>query len=298
MLVESSCCRVEPMVTLVLPTYNYRAGIERTWASVRAFLVAPEQRLGRGGWEALFVCDGCTDGTDHWLIEATRHADFAVRTLAYAHNRGKGYAVRLGLACGRGRFRLFTDVDLAYALTDVQRLADELALGQADVVIGSREHPASRLTVPTRLQWHALRRSLQGRAFAAVVRCLLGLRYADTQAGLKGFTATALSRLLPLLRCDGFCVDCEMLWVSEWLGLRVAEVPVEVRYESTASTTNLRTVGAMLLELWRLRRGWASKSTVGMLSALSLSRHVLPTDGQPPTLARITRGTPSHHYCR
>lgn len=211
MLVESPSARAEPMVSLILPCYNYRDGIARTWQAVRAFVLAQRHALTQSIWEALFVCDGCTDGTDYWLIEATRCADFAVRTLAYAHNLGKGHAVRLELAHGRGRYRLFTDVDLAYSLADVRRVADELAQGNADVVIGSREHPASRLTMPTRLQWHALRRSLQGRAFAALARWMLGLRYADTQAGLKGFSASAMERLLPLLHCDGFSVDCEML---------------------------------------------------------------------------------------
>jgi dolichyl-phosphate beta-glucosyltransferase len=47
--------------------------------------------------------------------------------IGYSPNRGKGYAVRAGLLAARGRFRIFTDVDLAYRLADVARVADELA---------------------------------------------------------------------------------------------------------------------------------------------------------------------------
>jgi dolichyl-phosphate beta-glucosyltransferase len=238
------------LTSLVFPAYNPGRQVERTWAEVRRFLdTAP------GAWEAVFVCDGCTDGTPERLAALTRADAGRVRVLSYSPNRGKGYAVRHGLTAARGAWRLFTDIDLAYAFDDVLRVARAL-WGGAEVAVASRTHPDSRLLVPVRLQGYAYRRHLQSLVFSALARLLLPLTQTDTQAGLKGLSARASWVVLPHLRCDGFGFDCELLTACARYGLPVAEVPVQVRFEDRASTTGLRAMGGMIGELWRTRRAW------------------------------------------
>jgi dolichyl-phosphate beta-glucosyltransferase len=237
------------LTSLVFPAYNPGRQIERTWTEVRRFLAGAP-----GAWEILFVCDGCTDGTPQRLATLTR-AESRVRVLSYTPNRGKGYAVRHGLGAAHGAWRLFTDIDLAYGPDDVLRVAQALWAG-ADVAIASRTHPDSRLLVPVRLQGYAYRRHLQSVVFSSLARVLLPLSQLDTQAGLKGMSARAAWVVLPHLRCDGFGFDCELLTACARYELRVAEVPVQVRYEDQASTTGLRAMGRMISELWQIRRAW------------------------------------------
>src|SRR5262249_33376027 len=154
-----------------------------------------------------------------------------------------------------GAWRLFTDVDLAYGFEDIVRVAQVLHAGAA-VAIASRTHPQSRLVMPVRLQSYAYRRHLQSLAFSYLARLLLPLAQHDTQAGLKGLSAAAAEQLLPHLRCDGFGFDCELLTASVHHGLTIAEVPICVRYEDTASTTGWRRIGRMVAELWRIRQAW------------------------------------------
>src|SRR5262245_60008313 len=237
------------LTSLILPAYNPGPRLQQTWQELRRFLdQAP------GNWEVLFVCDGCTDGTPERLQQLAR-ADGWARVLRHEPNRGKGYAVRRGLAAARGAWRIFTDVDLAYPPSDVLRVAERLWQG-ADVVIGSRCHPDSRVLLPPRLHGYALRRQIQGQLFGWVARRILPLRYQDTQAGLKGLSAAAMRQLLPHLHCDGFGLDCELLTACGHLGLTVTESPVCVRFDDTASTTGWRAGLATLRELWRVRREW------------------------------------------
>lgn len=242
----------EPEFSLIFPTYNAGPALDSTWRAAVDFL-----HQARDSWEILFVCDGCTDGSPDKLRDSIAAGDRSLRVVSYTPNRGKGFAVRAGLRAARGRWRIFTDVDLAYGFDDVLRVAAALRSG-ADVAIASRLHSESRLILPPRLQGYAYRRFWQSLAFSAVVRTILPITQRDTQAGLKGMNGAVAERLLPLLRCDGFEFDCELLTACARLGIAVAEVPVYVRYEDAASTTRGMTIVKMLRQLWSIRRAWHS----------------------------------------
>jgi len=242
------------VTSLILPAFNPGPAVDRTWFAVERFLA------GRAdAWEAVVVLDGCTDGTAERLARLAERGDPRIRVVGYSPNRGKGRAVRTGLLAARGARRIFTDIDLAYPFEDVLRVDAALRAGAA-VAIASREHPDSQVTLPASVLGYAYRRHVQGRVFSAVARVLLPIRQRDTQAGLKGMTATVAERIVPELGCDGFGLDCELLTACARSGVPVVEVPVHVRYDSTASTTGPRATLRMLRELWQIRRAWRTKS--------------------------------------
>jgi dolichyl-phosphate beta-glucosyltransferase len=241
--------------SLILPAYNPGPEVEGTWRAVVRFL--SDQADAGTEWEAVFVLDGCTDGTDDRL--AALGADPRVRVLGYPKNRGKGHALRVGLLAARGAHRIFTDVDLAYSFADVLRVADALRAG-ADVAIASREHPGSRLQLPPNLLGYTFRRRLQSLLFGTVARRLLRLAHRDTQAGLKGMSAAVAERIVPELRCDGFGFDCELLTACARSGIGVTETPVCVRYDDRASTTGPGAGLQMIREVWRIRRYWRNRT--------------------------------------
>src|SRR5579862_4835507 len=183
-----------PRFSLILPTYNAESFLDKTWKEVVAFLTS------RTGWEVLFVCDGCTDGTTDELIRRAAKTALPIRVLHYGRNRGKGYAVRLGLQSGRGTFRIFTDVDLAYQLDMVEAMAEKLAAGGADMVIASRAHAESKVVNPDHMNAYLRRRKLQSFAFSTLARGLLGILNKDPQAGLKGMTAAVARQVLPYVK--------------------------------------------------------------------------------------------------
>jgi hypothetical protein len=255
-----------PQVSLVFPAFNPGPGIDEVWQQVQAF-----RQETRGDWEFLFVCDGCTDGTPERLHALTEGVGDRVRVLTSNPNRGKGHAVRLGLEAARGRWRLFTDIDLAYGFADIAELARTLQAG-ADVAIGSRSHPDSRLLLPPHLLGHMYRRRLQSLAFATLARLLLPLKWGDTQAGLKGLSRRAAELVLPRLRCCGFEFDCELLTACARLGLEVVEVPVTVRCEDSASTTRTARLIKSVRELLDIRRRWRDVAALAPLESDAVSR--------------------------
>ncbi|MBX7104805.1 MAG: glycosyltransferase [Gemmataceae bacterium] len=236
-------------VSLVLPAYNPGTRLRQTLHELGDFLAVPGDR-----WEVLFVCDGCTDGTLD-LLNAWKPARGSARVISYSPNRGKGYAVRQGLLAASAPFRIFTDIDLAYPFADIERVLRRLRAG-SEAVIGSRTHSDSIVELPARSLGYAYRRQIQSRVFGRIVRTLLPLTNGDTQAGLKGFTESAVRRIVPRLACNGFGFDCELLTACVRAGIRVEEVPVHVRYDDCASTTNFGSTVRMVRELWRIRKAW------------------------------------------
>ena len=253
-----------PRFSLVLPAYNAAAVADRAFAEVTAFLADRPQ------WEAIFVCDGCRDGSDLRLQELSDNSPLRIRTIRYTRNRGKGYAVRLGLMQAKGHYRIFTDVDLAYRLDQVQTVAEQLEAGR-DVVIASRAHTESEIVAPGDIQTYLRKRKLQSLVFSTIAKSILGIRQRDPQAGLKGLSARAATTILPHVKCPGFGFDCELIVACKYFGIAIQEVPVTVHYDNLESTTSLKSSLSMIRELWAIRKYWAAIRHRGLTSSILTS---------------------------
>jgi dolichyl-phosphate beta-glucosyltransferase len=241
-------------ISLVIPTYRPGKALEKTWIELSRFV-----SFQPDAWEVLFVCDGCPDFSQERLSQLVRETQATwCRVLSYAENRGKGYAVRAGLRAAHGAVRLFTDVDLAYSFSDLLEVVGQLQAGAA-AVIANREHPLSTVELPFHLFSHLRRRRLQSGIFNCLVRALLGVQARDTQAGLKGMSATVAEQLLPRLACHGFSFDCELLVACDRMGIPITEIPAHVKYVDSASTTGAHSFWSMLKDLWRIRRQWGGE---------------------------------------
>ena len=93
----------------------------------------------------------------------------------------------------------------------------------ADVVIGSKFHPESRVEYPR------LRR-IYSFFYYMLVRTLFGLPVRDTQTGIKLFKREVLERVLPRVLVKRFAFDLELLANAHHFGYRIVEAPVEVNF--------------------------------------------------------------------
>lgn len=113
-------------LTLVMPAYNEEATILEAVARVLA-----QECVG----ELIIVNDASTDGTARLLAGIT---DTRVRVLTHPINRGKGAALRTGIAEARLAYVGIQDADLEYDPSELSKLLKPLEEGLADVVYGSR----------------------------------------------------------------------------------------------------------------------------------------------------------------
>jgi glycosyltransferase involved in cell wall biosynthesis len=233
-----------PSLTVVLPCYNEAAGIVSSLTALRTWFPRDTQ--------IVVIDDGSTDRTADLVRQyAETHRDDGIQVHIRPANGGKGASIRAAIGRALGEHVVLVDADLAFGRDSMTRIV--AGLHEADIAIGNRRHVESRYSVPVRLFGFLYRRHLVGLTFNALVRTAFGLPYRDTQCGLKAFRRGALERLGGLLTIDGFAIDVEILLVARGLGLRIAEVPVTVTYESAASSVRLvRSAARMSTDLLRM----------------------------------------------
>jgi dolichyl-phosphate beta-glucosyltransferase len=231
----------EIRLSVVIPAFNEEGRLPTTLARVAQHLAGQPQLLPA---EVLVVDDGSADATARVADEFSAPAGLSIRVVRLRRNRGKGAAVRAGMAASTGAWVLISDADLA---TPIEELAALRESGAA-LAVGSR---GIRRELIVRRQ--PLPRDTLGRLFNLGLR-LLGLtNLLDTQCGFKLLEGELARRLAGELRVDGFAFDVELLARAGQHGATIAEVPVHWYHVESSRVRPLRHGLQMLRDALRIR---------------------------------------------
>jgi dolichol-phosphate mannosyltransferase len=229
-----------PSLTVIIPAYNEAATIERLLDAVAS---TPYRK------QVVVVDDGSTDATatlaDCWN---DRHRG-DVEVVRHRVNRGKGAAIRTGLARARGEVVLVQDADLEYSPEDYPALIDPILSGEAEVVYGSRY-----LRPSGALPWTVNRICVVLLNF--VVRIFYGRKLSDEATCYKAFRTELLRSMR--LRCERFEFCPEVTAKACRMGVAILEVPVAYSPRSHVEGKKIRWWDGVeafaTLIRWRLSR--------------------------------------------
>ncbi|OGG01452.1 hypothetical protein A2Z33_02865 [Candidatus Gottesmanbacteria bacterium RBG_16_52_11] len=245
-----------PFLTVVIPAYNEETNIRLgALDKVEHYLSRQDYRF-----EVILVDDGSEDETLSLLEDFTRQ-NKGFRVVKNPH-QGKAATVITGILAARGTVVLFTDLDQATPLSEVEKLLPWFESG-FDVVIGSRN--SQRRGAPTL-------RIIMARGFMLIRSVMLGMSgISDTQCGFKAFRRSRVNDLFGRLQLYGSKhtvsgsmvtagFDIEVLYLAKQLRLKIKEVPVDWHYVETRRVNPLKDSVQALSDIIRIRiNTWKGK---------------------------------------
>lgn len=238
------------LISIIVPAYKQEKTIVKDLRRIKQVL----DQL-RYPTELICVVDGNADKTFERASKFAKNY-YSVKVIGYETNKGKGYAVRFGMASSSGQIIAFLDSGMDLNPNGLSLLLEHIEWYDADIIVGSKRHPVSKVNYPWQRRFLSI-------GYQVLVWILFGLRIRDTQVGMKLFKREVLEKVLPRLLIKRFAFDVEMLAVANYLGYkRIFEAPVDVtlRFGGTSTITSqrfIRTVFAMLKDtlavFYRLR---------------------------------------------
>jgi 2-polyprenyl-3-methyl-5-hydroxy-6-metoxy-1,4-benzoquinol methylase len=212
-------------LSIILPAYNEASTLETV---LRALLAKDLEPLTK---EIVLVESNSTDGTREIALKYQDHPN--VRLVLEDKPRGKGHAVRTGLAHATGDFVLIQDADLEYDLEDYEVLLEPLLNGRLAFVLGSRHGGKTWKLRSFRGQWFASALLNAGHwFFKSLINVFYRLKLKDPFTMYKVFRRDCLTGLT--FECNYFDFDYELLIKLVRNGYTPIEIPVNYRSRSFA----------------------------------------------------------------
>ncbi len=223
-------------ISVIIPSYKQEKTIEQDLRRIKSVL----DQL-RYDYEMIVVVDGNVDNT----YKNARKVKYSrVKVLGYKKNHGKGYAIRYGMKKAKGKMVAFIDAGMDLNPNGLSMLLEHFEWYKADIIVGSKWHPVSKVTYP-------FLRTIISRGYSLLVRLLFRLGISDTQLGMKIYRRKVLRKVLAKLLVKKYAFDIELLAVADRLGFsRIYEAPVELNWEKINSNVSSNLPKTILDMLW------------------------------------------------
>ncbi|MDP8265629.1 MAG: glycosyltransferase [Candidatus Aceula meridiana] len=200
--------------SIIMPAYNEQGRI-----AISIEEVANTFKDFGCSWELIIFDDGSSDQTYEKALESKEKYPKELIVKRNFRNIGKGRALKKSIRYATGDYIVFLDADMDLHPRQLQTFYDILKLDDADVVVGSKQHPNSIVGYP-------FLRKILSLGYYLLIRILFNLPCRDTQTGIKLFKAEVLRKVFPRLLVKKFAFDLELLVNINHLGYKIVEAPV------------------------------------------------------------------------
>lgn len=212
-------CRDHQDIDIILPCYNPC----KNWEQIIVERISKLKELLPDKYlHLIIVDDGSEYNMDNRVEEYIKQCIPEVLILHHPTNSGKGEAVRTGLKNAASPYMIYTDWDFPYELEGIQKIIHQLEAGY-DIVVVARTDTYRH---HKELTWG---RRIMSASSRVLNRWILGLRFNDTQGGLKGINAKGRDILLQT-QIKRFLFDTEFIYKASRLkDIKISETEVNVR---------------------------------------------------------------------
>jgi glycosyltransferase involved in cell wall biosynthesis len=204
-------------ISFVIPAYN-----EGEWIYKNLLECIKVVRRYGVPFELVVVNDGSSDNTIDEIRRAAAH-NFEIVPVSYSMNAGKGNALKVGARRATGNLVVFMDADLEIHPKHAMKFMYMLKATDADVVIGSKRHPDSKVDYPVKrrfLSW----------GYHLLIKAMFDLDITDTQPGFKLFRKEVLDKEMGKVEAQRYAFDLDLLVNVQADGYKIVEAPIELNF--------------------------------------------------------------------
>lgn len=170
-------------------------------------------------WSIVIIVNGSSDKS--FKVAKKLENDYPGRFKAKNIERGgKGLALKDYFRESRADILSFMDIDLAVSLESLPDLINPILKNEADLVIGSRLLPESKIA-------RSSLREFGSRNYNRLSRIMFRNNISDLQCGFKAFKKEVFLKIENLLRDDKWFLDTELVILTDYFGYKIKEIPVD-----------------------------------------------------------------------
>ncbi|WP_317899478.1 glycosyltransferase [Aurantibacillus circumpalustris] len=226
------------LVSIILPCYNP----PENWANNIIKELKALSEIISDKIELILVEDGIDEKLKSG-IEFLKSNIPHFRSIRYSTNRGKGFALRQGVALAEGEIIIYTDIDFPYKAESVFRIYSALKNKECDVAVGIKNN--------TYYAHVPFARRVLSKGLQSLVRFFLSIPITDTQCGLKGFVKDVKPVFLQT-SIDRYLFDLEFIRMAYKLKYKLEPLQIELKETAQFRVMNYRILFPEVLNFIKL----------------------------------------------
>ena len=235
-------------LSVILPLYNEEKRLNNLFIKINKFKFLNKNKL-----EFIFVDDGSNDNSyfliKNFINENKKRID--VKLVSYKENKGKGFALKKGIAKAKHDWIITVDIDLSVKL-------EQIKIWQKKKLISKefKVYFGSRLLAESKVKAKRDRKFI-GFIFNIILRKILNsnlLNIKDTQCGFKLYEKNIAKKIFRRLTENGYIHDVEILILLQKSKVLVKELAVEWKHKHGSKINLIIDSFIMLKNLLNLKK--------------------------------------------
>jgi len=203
-------------ISIIYPIYNEQKRLSKTIKDINKF----DKSNTSIKKEYILVNDGSTDKTLS-LLKKKFNKNKRIKIINYKINRGKGYALKLGVRHAKNQWVLTTDSDCSVSNFQLNSWIKNNYINNKNFIyFGSRNLLKSVVK-------KKLARIIIGNIFMFLSKFLFQINLSDTQCGFKLYKSTYAKKIFKRILTNGYMHDIEICIIANKLNLKIIELPVK-----------------------------------------------------------------------
>ena len=231
-------------LSIILPIYNEEKRLRKSLEQIYKF----QKENILFSLEFIIVNDGSNDKSDYILKKFLKKKKISnLKYLKIKKNKGKGYALKLGVKKSKKKWILTSDIDLSVPLSQLNIWFEkEIPINlKNSVYFGNREDKKSKIN-------KKFYRYLLGIFFKLIIKILFKIKLKDTQCGFKLYKSEIAKKNFKKIKTYGYAHDIELIKYLLEDKVEIKELPVNWTHKSNSKLNIFVDPFKMLVELIRI----------------------------------------------